>query len=539
MKPVVVEWLLRQGLPRWLAPDYPLMVGLAAILGAIFVMRLARRDGEDASVQARALLLAYGAALVGGFAFESIRAIPVALATGSMAPVLFAGRAAYGGLIAALLAPAIYLRRRPGAVAAFFDRAVIPMGIAFAFVRVGCFLEGCDYGRPTALRWGVRFPPGSIAARAHAAAGWVPEGAFSLPVHPTELYESLLGLAALGFALPVLLRRRERDGRAFVLWMSVYAVGRFALEFLRADADRGIYAGLSSAQWVSLGILAALAVGVLRHRAQRLAPLVATAAVIVAMLSAHVASAQPPPAPDSSNVLVLKDGTRLTGKVTEIVPGDHASMLFPDGHASTYPWSNVERVEIAPTAAPGVPPPPPATTPAPPPPAGAPPSDSTTSSLRPQRARVLTVRIALAPSIVMARPDVPSGVATELDALYRFHLGDSTRLDLGLEGRELQNVAATEWSLGVPADFVLEVGRRLELIGEIEIHNTWFLWAGSAGSYFTNTNAYGARLAGGLQLALGSHVLLGASPIAFSGVSSETVGVITSFEPRVWFGFDF
>jgi prolipoprotein diacylglyceryltransferase len=534
--------MLANGLPPWLAPDYAMMVGLAAILGAVLVLRVARRDGEDLAVQSRALLLSYAGALVGGFAFEWVRAVPAAIAMGSAAPVVFAGRAAYGGLLAALLAPALYLRRRPGATVAFFDRAVIPMGLSFAFVRVGCFLEGCDYGRTTALPWGVRFPPGSLAASAHARLGWVPEGAFSLPVHPTELYESALGLVALALALPVLLRRPARDGRAFAVWMGVYAAGRFALEGLRADADRGIYAGLSSAQWVSLLLLAALAVAALRRRMG--GPLRATAAatvVVVALLSPRPASAAPPAAPDS---LVLRDGTRVTGKLTDVAPGDHATLVFTDGHTSTYPWASITRVEMAgvqmtydtPSAQPSAPPPP---APLPPPPAPLAAEAPAPTGPPSQHDRILTFRVALVSSITLARPDVPSGFATEIAAFYRFRLDDHTRLELGLEGRELQNVEATEWSFGVPGDLVFEVGRHLEMTLEAAVFNTWFDWTGSSGSYFANTNAYGMRLAGGAQLALGSRVLLGASPLAFSTVSSQTVGVITTWEPRAWFGLDF
>ena len=564
MKPLVLDWLVRHGLPTWLAPDYAMMVGLAAILGAVLVMRVARRDGEDLAVQSRALLLSYAAALVGGFAFEWVRAVPMAIEVGSPAPVIFAGRAAYGGLLAALIAPAVYLRKRPGAVAAFFDRAVIPMGIAFAFVRVGCFLEGCDYGRTTALAVGVRFPPGSLAANAHAAAGWVPDGAFSLPVHPTELYESALGLVALGLALPVLLRRRERDGRAFAVWMSVYAVGRFALEWLRADADRGIYGGLSSAQWVSLVILAALGVAALRRRAQPAARVVAAAVVSLAglLVTARTADARPRPAPPpaaapapapvpaAADALTLKDGSRVTGKITEVTPGDHATLLFPDGHTSTYPWVAIAKVEMAgvvmtydasspaPTLAPAPPPPVlPAGTPPPPAALGVDTVPAPAGS--PQHDRILTFRIALVSQIVLARPDVPSAFATEVDAFYRFRLDDHTRLELGLEGRELENVEATEWSFGVPADLVFEVSRHVEMLVEGAIFNTWFQWTGSSGSYFENTNAYGMRLAAGAQLALGPRVLLGVSPLAFSTVSSETVGVITAWEPRAWFGLDF
>ncbi|HEX3343246.1 MAG TPA: prolipoprotein diacylglyceryl transferase family protein, partial [Polyangiaceae bacterium] len=370
MRPLLVEWLARHGVPAWLAPNYATMVGLAAILGAMFTMRVVRRDGEDPALQARALLLAYVAALVGGFAFEWVRALPLAIALRSPAPVVFAGRAAYGGLLAALLVPALYLRlRRRGSILGFFDRAVVPMGLSFAFVRVGCFLEGCDYGRPTALPWGVRFPPGSLAAQAHAAAGWVPEGSFSLPVHPTELYESLLGLGALALALPVLLRRPVRDGRAFAVWMGVYAVGRFVLEFLRADADRGIYGGLSSAQYVSMGIVAGLGVAVLVRRRSRGARLgVAVATLAAVLLASTAASARPPP--PATDAVTLKDGTRVPGKIVELTPGDHVTMLLQDGQTRTFPWTSVGRVQVSgvtmtydtpPTA------PPPALTPTPPP----------------------------------------------------------------------------------------------------------------------------------------------------------------------------
>jgi hypothetical protein len=167
------------------------------------------------------------------------------------------------------------------------------------------------------------------------------------------------------------------------------------------------------------------------------------------------------------------------------------------------------------------------------------PSVDATSTLAPQHDRILTFRVAVVSSVTLARPDVPSGFATELDAFYRFRLDDHVRFELGLEGRELQNVEATEWSLGIPAALVFEVGRRVEFLVEGALFNTWFVWSGSSSSYFANTNAYGMRLGAGMQLALGSHLLLGASPLEFATTSSETVGVITAWEPRAWLGLDF
>ena len=540
MKPLVLAWLVRHGVPAWLAPDYAMMVGLAALLGAALVMRVVRRDGEDAAMQGRALLLAYAAALVGGFAFEWIRALPVAIELHSPAPVLLAGRAAYGGLLAGLLAPALYLRLKGRSVVGFLDRAVIPMGVSFALVRVGCFLEGCDYGRPTALPWGVRFPPGSLAAQAHAAMGWIPEGSPSLPVHPTELYESILGLVALGLALPVLLRRNRTGGRAFAVWMSVYAIGRFALELLRADADRGIYAGLSSAQYVSLAIVVALGATILWRRRSLARVAVAMTTMVALVLASRPVSAKPasapaaPIAPAANDALRLSDGTRVVGKIVEVTPGDHATLKTPDGRTTTYPWAQIAAVEMSGVLVTY-------DTPAPAP-APASPSAPTTDKddvSPPQHDRRLTFRAALVSSITLARPDVPSGWATEIDALYRFRLGERSRLEVGLEGRVLENVQATEWSLGIPLELVLELGKRAEIDLDFVLLNTWFVWAPDASLYFPTTNAYGIRVAAGAQVALGSHMLLGVSPLAFTTVSSETVGVITAFEPRVWVGVDF
>jgi prolipoprotein diacylglyceryltransferase len=147
--------------------------------------------------------------------------------------------------------------------APFFDRAAIGTGLGFALVRTGCFIAGCDYGLPTALPWAVRFPPGSLAALDHARRGFVPAGAPSLPVHPTQLYEALVGLVgAAASAVP--LARGRRDGRAFATFLAIYAVGRFTIELLRGDQDRGHVLSLSTAQWVSVALVFGLAIKFLR-----------------------------------------------------------------------------------------------------------------------------------------------------------------------------------------------------------------------------------------------------------------------------------
>lgn len=257
MRPLLALWLMRHGLPFWLAPNYFILAGFAALVGCIVVMRLAREEGADLRAESRTLLLAYLGALLGGYVLEALRAIPHGLATRSLAPILGAGRAAYGGLLAATLCAALYRFYGRHPIAPFFDRVSVVLGLVYLAVRTGCFLAGCDYGEPTSLVLGVRYPPGSLAALDHAARGWVPMGAPSLPTHPTQLYEGVW--AMLGSLIALLIyrrnsRRAKHDGSAFAAWIAMYAVGRFLIEFLRGDASRGSYHGLSTAQYISIGL---------------------------------------------------------------------------------------------------------------------------------------------------------------------------------------------------------------------------------------------------------------------------------------------
>jgi len=260
MRPVALAWLAGHGIPPWLLPDYFRLAVMATLIGSALALRLADRDGASRAHTARAIACAYVGALAGGYLFEALRALPAAVSVGSWRPVAHAGRAAYGGLLFAIVAAALYLRSAGQPLAPFFDRVAVGTGITFAFVRTGCFLAGCDYGLPTALPWGVRFPPGSLAALDHARRGFVPGGAASLPVHPTQLYEAALGAVGAATTGLILARSPRRDGRAFAAFLIIYACGRFAIELLRGDQDRGHALGLSTAQWVSLAILAVVAI---------------------------------------------------------------------------------------------------------------------------------------------------------------------------------------------------------------------------------------------------------------------------------------
>lgn len=265
MRPLLTEWLLRHGLPGFLAPGYLMLASLSTIIGAALALHLAQRDGADLRGEIRSLVAVYVGTLTGGYVFEGIRAVFEAMWTMSLHPLFHIGRAAYGGLLGGLLLVALYRRHAGLPLGEFLDRSTLGVGLIFLCVRTGCFLGGCDYGIPTASPLGLRFPAHSLAAQDHTARGWIPHGAASLPVHPTQLYEALLGAGAAVLAW-LLLARNRGDGRTFAAFLLMYAAGRFVLEFWRGDISRGLYLHLSTAQYVSLGIVVGLGGWLLSHR---------------------------------------------------------------------------------------------------------------------------------------------------------------------------------------------------------------------------------------------------------------------------------
>lgn len=181
------------------------------------------------------------------------------------------GLAYYGGLILASVTGILFLRRERFPLGKGVDivGAVLPIGLFFG--RLGCFLGGCCFGLPTESTLGLSFPPGSPASYEQAEAGLLSDKAMpSLPVHATQLYESLGCLAIAAWLLLVTHPRKRFDGQVMLLFLIDYAALRFLLEYLRAD-DRGIFFGLSTSQWIGLAsvLLAAIAYPVVQKRSQK------------------------------------------------------------------------------------------------------------------------------------------------------------------------------------------------------------------------------------------------------------------------------
>lgn len=133
-----------------------------------------------------------------------------------------------------------YCRRHNLSFAAVGDLAAPAFALAYSIGRIGCFLNGCCYGRACSLPWAVRFDADGLG---HA---------FTPPSHPTQLYASAMSLVIFGI-LHRMRKKPHRDGQILLAYATLYAAYRFINDFFRAGASSRFVFG-----WLTEGQLAAL-----------------------------------------------------------------------------------------------------------------------------------------------------------------------------------------------------------------------------------------------------------------------------------------
>jgi phosphatidylglycerol:prolipoprotein diacylglycerol transferase len=159
------------------------------------------------------------------------------------------GLAWHGGLIGGILCIYAYCRVKNHPAGQGMDLIFTPSLLGLGMGRIGCFLNGCCYGKESALPWAVQFPR-------------MPH-----PVHPTQLYEMTLDFAIFAF-LVYWWDRRKFAGENTLLSFALYSLARFVVETFRVNSPGLMLAGLSVAQWASVVIFAALMTAVAVGRAR-------------------------------------------------------------------------------------------------------------------------------------------------------------------------------------------------------------------------------------------------------------------------------
>ncbi len=246
--------------------SYGVAMATAFIVGILIARRRARRAGIHPDVIVDLAFYVILASIAGARAayvivhWSFFRTDP-----GAILRIWDGGLAQYGGVAAGVLTGLLFFAKRGIDPWRGADVVTPSLAIGIAIGRIGCFLNGCCFGKPCSLPWAVVFPPGSIAGQDYPG----------IAVHPTQIYASLAALAMFLILLAVE-RRKPFDG--FLLWFFVImlAAYRFAVDPIRhydvaSFVHRGPPFSLTSNQLMGIVLIAVASAFMVRlsRRARR------------------------------------------------------------------------------------------------------------------------------------------------------------------------------------------------------------------------------------------------------------------------------
>lgn len=215
--------------------------GVMAFAGGFVVLMLIYFRLEKYEIPFDTFLKLFPASVIGGFLGSkllfAITQIPQLISDFSFENLLFlipqSGFVFYGGLFGVISTIRIYTRKNRGLRERIYRMIAPAIPLFHGFGRIGCMMAGCCYGkklRATVLLFGI----------------------FELHRIPVQLIEAIYEFLLCAVIL-VTERHKEIDG--LKIYLITYSIFRFVIEFLRGDAVRGIFFGVSTAQWISLFIL--------------------------------------------------------------------------------------------------------------------------------------------------------------------------------------------------------------------------------------------------------------------------------------------
>lgn len=219
---------------------YGLMIGIGVAAALLLSWRRAEKRGlsQDTVTYMAGCMLVFG--FIGAKILYILTSFPEFLAD-PLGTLGAEGFVVYGGIIAGFLSVWVFCRIRKERLLTWLDLFLPGVALAQGFGRIGCFLAGCCYGAPTDSALGVVFPAGGSA----------PAG---IALWPTQLF-SAGGDFLIAVILLLLERRNDRIGRTTTVYLLLYAVGRFLVEFFRND-PRGAVGVFSTSQFISLFVFA-------------------------------------------------------------------------------------------------------------------------------------------------------------------------------------------------------------------------------------------------------------------------------------------
>lgn len=240
---------------------YGVMLAVAFLVGTWLGLREARRLAIDEDKLINVILIVLIASVLGARALYVMEHVQeFRREWGSALALWQGGLTLYGGIVAGTVAGLMAARRFGLPMWTVADALTPSLALGTALGRLGCFLNGCCYGRPTSMPWGVHFPADSFAGLEFGNAA----------VHPSQLYFFASGLGL--FALTWWLRRRMSvPGTLFWVFVVLFALVRIPLDVTRAYEPEATLLRLASfeiteSQLSSLALALFAALMILRLR---------------------------------------------------------------------------------------------------------------------------------------------------------------------------------------------------------------------------------------------------------------------------------
>jgi len=217
--------------------SYGLMIAIGIIVAATLFTNKGKKKGFNEDSLLNLIIFAIIGGMLGGKGLFIITEFKNIIKEPSILLNFGYGFVIYGAIGGGALAMYLYCKKKKWNIVEMLDMTVPGLAIAQGFGRIGCFLAGCCYGAETTLPIGVEFPENSLA----------PTG---IHVHPTQIYSSIFDFL-LGFLLLYYSKKERKNGKVMGLYLIIYSIGRFLVEFLRND-ERGNIGIFSTSQFIAI-----------------------------------------------------------------------------------------------------------------------------------------------------------------------------------------------------------------------------------------------------------------------------------------------
>ncbi len=212
--------------------SYGFMLALSFLIGIWLASRRARKAGVDSQKILDLSVIIILAAVVGSRLLYVLYHLDQYSNPLDMFALWQGGATFYGGFILATLASYWWVQKNKIPFLLMADIMAPSIALGLVFTRIGCFLSGCCYGKPTTHAWGIVFPPDSPAGSAAMQLAQQ-EGLDHVALHPTQLYSSLFEGLVIFTLLLVLEPRLQKRGAMFGMLCVLYAIARFTIDFFR------------------------------------------------------------------------------------------------------------------------------------------------------------------------------------------------------------------------------------------------------------------------------------------------------------------